>query len=343
MPDSTAIEKRKHDHLQINLRENVQSGQTNGLERYRLIHEALPELALEDIDLRIAFLGKEIRTPLLISSMTGGADEALRINRSLAEAAQRHGLAMGLGSQRAGLEDKKLQATYQVRDIAPDIYLFANLGAVQLNYGMGADDCRRVVETVQADALFLHLNVLQEAVQPEGNTDFRDLLKKIEQVCRDSEVPVLVKEVGWGISAATARRLADAGVAGIDVAGAGGTSWSEVERHRMKDAGDRATAAVFSSWGIPTADCLTAISLDLPDLPVIASGGLVNGFDAAKCLALGAHMAGMAGPFLRAAAQGESNLDQFVTVILNQLRISMLATGSRTIADLRSGKITRNG
>lgn len=341
MPDSSLIEKRKSDHISINLERDVQSAVKAGFEHYRLLHNALPELSLQEVNPGTRLFGKELRLPLLISSMTGGTPEATEINRMLARAAQGHGLAMGLGSQRAALEIEELVATFQVRALAPDIALFANLGAVQLNYGLDEDDCQRVVDMAEADALFLHLNALQEAVQPEGETDFRGLLRKIERICRRLSVPVVAKEVGWGISAPVARQLADAGVLGIDVAGAGGTSWSEVEKHRLPDDATRAVAEAFRGWGIPTADALVAVRAVLPDGLVIASGGISDGITSAIALALGADMAGMAGPFLRAAAQGEAVLDEWVGILSAQIRIAMFATGSRNLAELRDGKVSR--
>src|SRR5690606_6813063 len=197
---------------------------TTGLEKYFFLHEALPEIDLAEVDTSTAVWGKTLKTPLLISSMTGGTAEARTINRHLAAGAQAAGIAMGLGSMRAVVEDRSLADTYQVRDVAPDILLFANLGAVQLNYGYGLDECQLLVDLIEADALILHFNALQEAVQPEGDGNFAGLLPKIEQICRQLPVPVIAKEVGWGFAGKTARQLADAGVAAIDVAGAGGTS-----------------------------------------------------------------------------------------------------------------------
>jgi isopentenyl-diphosphate delta-isomerase len=227
------LEQRKSDHIRINVEEDVSFKQlTNGLDDYFFMHQALPEMDFAAIDTRIQIFGKELDSPLLISSMTGGADKAHKINLTLAAAAQETGIAMGLGSARAGIEEPDLAYTYQVRSVAPDILLFANLGAVQFNYGYGLSECQRAVEISQADALILHFNALQEAVQPEGDGDFAGLLHKVELVCRELHVPVIAKEVGWGFAEETARLLASAGVAAIDVAGAGGTSWSQVEMHR---------------------------------------------------------------------------------------------------------------
>src|SRR5215212_4847351 len=233
----SATQRRKGEHIRINLEEDVQSkGVSSGLERYRLVHMALPELDLNEVDTGTTFLGHSLRAPILVSCMTGGVERGREINQRLARAAQAHGCAMGVGSQRAAIEDPALAPLFRVRDVAPDILLLANLGAAQLNYGYGVDHCRRAVAMIDAGALALHLNPLQEALQPEGNVNFSGLLTKIEQVCRALEVPVIVKEVGWGVSARVARQLAEAGVAAIDVAGAGGTSWSEVEHHRAPTA-----------------------------------------------------------------------------------------------------------
>ncbi|NPV67209.1 MAG: type 2 isopentenyl-diphosphate Delta-isomerase [Anaerolineae bacterium] len=334
--DSRLTSSRKADHIRINLEENVQFPRlTTGLERYRFLHQAVPELNLTEIDLHTEFLGKRLAAPILISSMTGGTEEAHRINRNLALAAQQMGIAMGLGSQRAAIENPSLAWTFQVRDVAPDILLFANLGAVQLNYGYGVEHCQRAVDMVGADALILHLNVLQEAVQPEGDGNFAGLLDRIEQVCRVLPVPVIAKEVGWGLSEEAARRLIDAGVHILDVAGSGGTSWSEVEYHRAPNAFYAQVAACFADWGIPTADSLIYVRGVAPAIPLIASGGLRDGVDIAKCLALGADLAGLAGPFLKVAAQSVEAVLELIELLERQLRIAMLCAGAGDIASLK--------
>jgi len=327
--------KRKADHIRISLEEDVTFGTTTpGFERYRLTHCALPEFDLQAVDTRVQLFGHALAAPLLISSMTGGTDEAGSLNRRLAQAAQETGIGMGLGSIRAALEDPALLPTYQVREIAPDILLLANLGAVQLNYGYTADHCRRAVEATEANGLILHLNPLQEALQPEGQTDFSNLLSKIEVVCRRLEVPVVIKEVGWGLSAAVARCLADAGVAGLDVAGAGGTSWSQVEMHRATSDLQREVAPVFRDWGIPTAQAVQQLRAQLPNLPVIASGGIRTGVEVAKAIALGATACGIAQPLLVAANESIAAVTHAISVILRQLRIAMFATGAKDIAAL---------
>jgi isopentenyl-diphosphate delta-isomerase len=340
MAKVTQVSRRKADHIRINLEKDVRSGLTTGLERLTFEHNAVPELDLEHIDTSLTFLGRKLKAPILISSMTGGTQAAGRINRALAEAAQVGGVAMGLGSQRAALEDPKVEGTFQVRPFAPDILLLANVGAVQLNYGYGPDTCQRAVEMIQADALVLHFNALQEALQPEGDVRFSGLLKRIEAVCRRLTVPVVAKEVGWGISGEAAVRLARAGVRVIDVAGAGGTSWSQVEMYRTQDENAASLAASFIDWGIPTAECLRQVRARLPRIPLIASGGLRDGIDIAKCLALGADLGGMAGPFLKAAAVSTGAVAERIELAARQIRTVMFATGCRDLRALRQIPLT---
>lgn len=342
MKKVTQIGSRKADHIRINLEEEVLSALSNGLEKYRFIHEALPEIDLKDVRTDLELFGRELRAPFLISSMTGGTEQASLINRRLAAAAQEFGIAMGVGSQRAALEHPELASTFQVRRYAPDVLLFANIGAVQLNYGYSVDDCRRAVEMIEADGLILHLNPLQEALQPEGDTRFGGLLNKIEAVCRALEVPVVVKEVGWGISERTARLLAEAGVAAIDVAGAGGTSWSQVEMYRAPTPLARELAAAFVNWGIPTAESIRYVREAAPQVLVFASGGIRDGIDAAKSIALGATLVGVARRFLKAAAESESAVFETAWLIIQQLRIAMFAVGAADLQALRHTKMVKD-
>ncbi len=344
MPDSGQTEGRKIDHIRIVLGEDVAAkGVSTGFGAYRLPHAALPELDLAEVDTRTTFLGKPISAPLLISSMTGGASVAERINLALAEAAEHLGLPMGVGSQRAAVVDPRLAPTYQVRRVAPRIPLLANLGAVQLNYGFGVDQCRRAVEMIEADALILHLNPLQEAVQPEGNTNFKGLLGKIEHLCRTLEVPVVVKEVGNGIGARDAQRLYACGVRIIDVAGAGGTSWSEVERYRQPDEQGRRVAGAFADWGLPTTECIRAVRAALPEVTIIGSGGVRSGVDVAKAIALGADLAGTAKPALASAIdeRGAEAVVEGLTAFIRELRVAMFCSGCATLADLRKLELAR--
>jgi isopentenyl-diphosphate delta-isomerase len=328
-------ERRKEEHIDINLEQNVQFPRvTTGLERYAFMHQALPEINLDEVDSSLNLFGKTLQTPIFISSMTGGTEKAQMINRHLAMAAQERGMAMGLGSQRAAIEDESLAITYDIRAIAPDILLFANVGAVQLNYGYGVDQCRRAVDMVEADALILHLNALQEAVQPEGDFNFAGLLDKMESVVDNVGVPVIAKEVGWGISPKVAKQLADIGVAAIDVAGAGGTSWSEVEYHRAPTAFHARVARSFADWGIPTADSIQYVKEAAPETLIFASGGLRDGIDVAKCIALGATIGGMAGPFLKAAVESVEAVLEFEREATTQLRIAMFCAGVADIEKL---------
>ncbi|HSR24306.1 MAG TPA: type 2 isopentenyl-diphosphate Delta-isomerase [Candidatus Eisenbacteria bacterium] len=336
---------RKADHIRINLQADVDAkGVDSGFEEYRFLHQALPELDLDAVDTSIEVLGRRLVAPLLISSMTGGTPEARAINRTLAEVAQARGLAMGLGSGRVLLEHPEVLDTFDVRQLAPGVLLLANLGAVQLSRGVTVDDCRRLVGRLGADALALHLNPLQEALQPEGDAVFGGLLRQIEALCRRLEVPVVVKEVGWGIAPDTVRRLLGAGVAAIDVAGAGGTSWSEVERHRIEDPVRSRVAAAFSGWGLPTAEALRLARRAAPDRPVFASGGVRTGLDVAKAVALGADLVGIAGPFLRAASEGERAADDLAVELAEVLRVAMFCVGAATTRELqRTPRLLRRG
>lgn len=341
MPEVTeqppTTESRKVDHVKINLEQDVQfPNLTTGLEKYRFLHRAVPEVDLADIDTRITLFDKTLDSPLLISSMTGGAKLAHELNRRLAQAAQKYNIAMGVGSQRAAIEDDDLAYTFQIRDYAPDIMLFANVGAVQLNYGYGVDEMQRAVDMLEATALILHFNVLQEAVQPEGDTNFAGLLGKIEAICKASSVPVIAKEVGWGFAPSDVKNLVNAGVSAIDVAGAGGTSWSEVEYHRAPNAYHARVARAFADWGIPTADAIQYAKDVSPETPIIASGGLRDGIDVAKCIALGALVGGMAGPFLKTANESQDAVEQFIEETNAQIKIAMLCSGATNITDLQN-------
>lgn len=341
MPKVTQTSDRKADHIRINLEEDVRSSLSAGFERFHFIHHAIPELDLEEVDLKTELFGRRLNAPILISSMTGGTDQAGQINRILAEAAQETRIAMGLGSQRAAIENPELQSTFQVRKYGPDILLFANLGAVQLNYGYGVEECQRSVEMIDADALILHLNPLQEAVQPEGDGNFSGLLAKIEMVCKRLSVPVIAKEVGWGISERAARLLAEAGVSAIDVAGAGGTSWSQVEMHRASDPYQARLAASFIDWGIPTTQSLKNVRTAAPGMITIASGGVRDGLDIAKCIALGASLGGLASPFLKAADDSLEATISTIQLIQKQIQVAMFASGAADIASLKATPLVK--
>ena len=323
------------------MEEDVRSSLSTGLERYRFDHQALPDLNLNEVDLSLNIYDRQLKAPILISSMTGGTPEAANLNRTLASAAQEARVAMGLGSQRAALEQPELTYTFKVRKYAPDIFLLANIGAVQLNYGYGIEHCYRAVEMVEADALILHFNALQEAIQPEGDTNFSGLLNKIEKICQGLTVPVVAKEVGWGFSEKAARQLADAGIAAIDVAGAGGTSWSQVEMYRATSENKARLAAAFIDWGIPTSDSILNIRRAAPNIRIFASGGIRTGVDIAKSLALGATLGGMASPFLKAASKSRLDTIKMIEEIKREIQISMFAAGVSNLAELSKTKLIK--
>jgi isopentenyl-diphosphate delta-isomerase len=330
------LASRKADHLRICLEESVRPrNPTNGLERYRFVHQALPDVNLDEIDLSTEFWGRQLRAPILVASMTGGTTSAGAINRRRAEAAERVGVALGIGSQRTALEEPQWADTYRVRDVAPNILLLANLGAVQLNRSYTVEHCQRAVDMIQADGLILHLNPVQEALQPGGDTCFRDLLGKIHDVCRTLTVPVIVKEVGYGLSAEVARQLVAAGVSALDVAGAGGTSWSEVERYRAPDARHDQVAAQFADWGIPTATSLRVVREAVPGVPLIASGGIETGIDVAKCVALGADLAAIAWPLLRPALLSTEAAIEVLEVIVRTCQVAMFCIGAPDVSSLK--------
>ncbi len=337
-----SIDQRKADHIRINLEEDVHFPTlTTGLETYRFTHQALPELDLQEIDTSVQIFGKRLALPLLVSSMTGGTEEAAQINRNLAIAAEAEQVAIGVGSQRAGIESAATAASFQVREVAPTTLLLANLGAVQLNYGYGVAECQRAIDMIGADALILHVNPLQEAVQPEGDTNWKGLMGKIERVCTALEQPVIVKEVGWGLSQRVARQLIEAGVAALDVAGAGGTSWSQVEMHRAPTARLRRLAGAFADWGIPTAESLSTVAqlrtqMQQPALRLFASGGIRNGQEIAKCVGLGADLVGLASPFLRCAVDSAEAVVEEMSILGAELQITMFCSGAPTLAALRT-------
>jgi isopentenyl-diphosphate Delta-isomerase len=329
------IEQRKKDHLDIILSGQAQHAEAAGFDALSFTHDALPDVDLASIDLSTRFLGKALRLPYLASSMTGGPSAGGVINRNIAEAAQAMGFAMGVGSQRIALGGGAGHGLgLDIRKVAPDIALYANLGAVQLVHGMSVDDARRAVDSIGADALILHLNPLQEALQAGGDVNWRGVAKAMEQVCRVLPCPVIAKEVGAGISVAVARRLRDMGIAAIDVAGTGGSSWAAVEGLRHPAPQGQALGEVFRGWGLPTVDCLRAIHADMPAMPLIASGGIRHGLDGAKAIALGAGLVGQAGALLRAATQGPDMVVAHVEGFAAALRVACFCTGEAGVAGL---------
>ncbi len=330
---------RKSEHLEICLRRDVEAIlKSTGFEDVELIHDALPEVDFDEISLKTTFLGKKLQAPVMILPMTGGHPRGGRLNLLMASIAQEFGLAFGVGSQRAGLENPRLMSTYKVRKVAPDVFLLGNLGIPQLLGKKGPQLARYAVESIDADALSIHLNPLQEVVQPEGQPTFRGGLRAISKVCNTLDVPVIVKETGAGINRRVAKKLVSAGAAAIDVSGAGGTSWAGVELHRA----GRGLGATFWDWGIPTAVAVIEVAESV-SVPVIASGGVRSGLDAAKALALGADLVGLALPVLKAAAKGEKSLRQFLTSFLLELKAAMFLCGCKNLKELCNTEVVITG
>jgi len=335
---------RKDSHLALCLTEKVEfiSAGGNGFGELRFEHDALPEIDKAEVSTEIELLGKRLAAPLVVGAMTGGTPRAGELNRRLALAAEACGVGFALGSQRKMLGDPSTRSSYAVREAAPRLpLLLGNVGAVQLNYGVGVPELRRLIDGVGCDAFFFHLNPLQEAIQPEGDTRFSGLVSKLRAVVPELGVPVLLKEVGAGISRATALKIREIPVAGVEVAGTGGTSWSKIESLRTTDPVQRTTGELFARWGIPTTESIAICRSILPDRVVIASGGIRDGIDVAKAIALGADAAAMALPFLRAAEQSIESAVLAVRRVVEELRTAMFLTGCRRVSELAQRTLVR--
>lgn len=326
---------RKKDHIRICVNDEVESGLT-GLENYYFKHKALPEIDFDKIDTSVIFLGKKLKAPILISSLTGGTKEAFLINKNLAKAAERCGVAMALGSGRVAISKPETAFSFRVRRYAKDIILLVNLGAVQLNYGFGLKECKKAMEMVEADGLIFHVNPIQEAIQPEGDHDFSGLLDKIGKIAKDLGKPVIVKEVGFGISGLTARQLYKRGIKIVDVAGWGGTNWALIESKRRKE--KEHLGEVFSDWGISTVEAIKECR-QIEGLTVIGSGGVRNGVEIAKCLALGADVVGIGLPFLKPALESSLAVEKKIEELVMELKIAMFGAGVKNIKELREVRL----
>ncbi|MDW8048788.1 MAG: type 2 isopentenyl-diphosphate Delta-isomerase [Nitrososphaerota archaeon] len=341
------IVERKEEHIDICLREDVEARRVSaGFDDVFLVHRAAPEINLSDIDLSTVFLAHKFSAPIFVEAITGGTENAAKINAAIAEAVEDLNIGMGVGSQRAALEKSELESTYRIaREKAPTAFLAANIGASQICMEGGARLAERAVEMIDADALVIHLNPLQESIQPEGEVNYSGILGKIDEISRALDVPVIVKETGAGISAEDARRLKGAGVSAIDVAGAGGTSWAAVEYYRAKKRQNHLREELGISlwdWGIPTVVSLVEVSQSV-DLPLIASGGIRSGLDAAKSLAIGASLAGFALPILEAASKGSENVKRKIALVIHELRTVMFLSGASDLEKLRSVPIVITG
>ena len=347
MPDSSdsisdidILQQRKKEGIRIPLNNDVQARESsNYLEYVKLIHNALPELDYDGIDTSCTFLNHKLGAPIMIDSMTGGTPDATKINSRLGQLAEKYGLAMGLGSQRAGLRSAALAETYSVaRQAAPNAFLIANIGGAQLSKGLSIDEINNIIEMIKADALAIHLNPLQELVQPEGEPKYKGVLTRIKEIVKVLDIPVIVKEVGAGISNEVAKSLKNVGVAAVNVAGHGGTSWAGVEKLRAEIAQNAVKTRIgelFWDWGIPTALCLIEVRSAVK-IPIIASGGIRNGLEIAKCVVLGANVCAMAYPFLKKADESFDNLLLFTETLVAELKSTMFLVGAQTIHELKA-------
>jgi isopentenyl-diphosphate delta-isomerase len=338
----TETEKRKAEHIKILLEQKAQARKaTTGFEDIQLVHRALPEVDRQKISLSASFLGKKLSAPLIVGAMTGGTEEATKINASIAEAVEKLHLGMGVGSQRAAIEDRQLEKTYSIaRKKAPTAFLIANIGGVQLVHGCGLKEVKKAVEMIDADAVALHLNAVQEAVQPEGQTNFKGVLAKISEIAGELDMPVIVKETGCGISAEDAKALEAAGVKAIDIGGVGGTSFAAVEYYRSTSPNNM--GEVFWDWGIPTAVSLIETTQTVK-IPVIASGGVRSGLDIAKSLALNANLASISQPVLEAAVKGAKKTQELLSCLIDELRNVMFLVGAENLEALAKVPVVVTG
>ncbi len=334
--DISNTEQRKLDHIKICLEEDVEFNKSNKFEEFSLDHNSAPEVDFNDISMNTSFLGNELDYPLYITGITGGTDRAERINKNLAEAAQNLGIGMGVGSQRAMIEDSELAYTYDVRDVASDIFLVGNLGLPQIIDGFGEEEVIRSVESINADALAIHLNPLQEVIQPNGDTDFKNGLSALKEL-EDLDFPIIAKETGSGISYEVGSELKENGVDAINVAGAGGTSWSAVEYYRASYEKKR-LAEKFWDWGIPTA--YSVIECSRVGLPLISSGGIRSGLEVAKSIAMGAELGGLALPLLEPALEGPEEVETELNEIISELKVAMFLVGAENIEELKKVPVT---
>jgi len=340
---ATETRKRKADHIRISLNQNVQARRvTTGFEDIHFVHKALPEINKQKIDLSTTIFNHKFAAPLIVGAITGGTPEATKINATIAEAVEEIGLGMGVGSQRAAIEDKKLEKTFSIaRKKAPTAFLIANIGGVQLAHGYGLKEAKKAIEMIEADAIAIHLNPLQEAVQLEGQANFERVLEKIGTIAREVDVPVIAKETGAGIAAEEAKKLEAAGVKGLDVSGVGGTSFAAVEYYRTKRKANifqRRLGDVFWDWGIPTAISIVEVSQTV-NIPIIASGGIRDGVEMAKALALGASLTSLSQPVLQVAIKGVKETKDVLSLLIEELKTSMFLVGADSVQTLQETPI----
>lgn len=334
--------KRKDDHISLALSKDIKTSSESGFDNYLFEHNALPEINFSEIDISTKFLGRKLSMPLIISSITGGGKLSEKINRSLAGLANDFNIGFSVGSQRCAIENTSIMKSFQdLRNYAPNIPILANLGASQLNYGYKVEECKQAVDMIDADALTLHLNPLHEVFQLNGTSNFSDLLSKIEKVCAKVGVPVIIKEVGYGISASVARKLINVGVSIIDVAGTGSISWTKIEKYRSNDIVIQNASKSFENWGIPTAQCIESISENIGTAIIIASGGVNTGIKIAKSIALGASICGNASDFLKHVVESRTSCENYIETLKFELKTSMFCTGCKNLQELKKAKIIK--
>ena len=336
-----SFSSKKDRHINFALSECAKCTADAGFDDYRFEHNALPEIDFSEIDTSTEFLERKLNLPLVISSITGGSGKSEKINRLLAEIANDFGIGFAVGSQACALRDPSLENSFKIRKYAPNALILSNLGAADLNYGFSLDECKKAVEMIEADGLFLHLNPLHEVFQANGTTNFSGLLKKIENICSKLGASVIVKEVGYGISSAVAQKLINAGVFAIEVAGAGSISWSGIEQEASENIVTKTTAKIFQDWGNPTAECVKAIAQDVKNAKIIASGGVDDGLKMAKAMALGADLCGNAGAFLQHIVISQTDCENFVKSLAFELKTAMFCTGCKDINELKAAKLVR--
>ena len=334
----SGIERRKLHHIRVSLDKNVETDITTGFEDIRLIHRALPEIDLDEVSSEVTFFGKKLQAPLIISAITGGTEEAFKINEVLAEVAEDKQIGLGVGSQRIAISQPETIPTFNiVREKAPTTFIMGNLGCPQLSLGWGVTEAKKCIEMIEADALAVHMNPLQEAVQVDGDTNYSGIYKKISELSQQIETPLIMKETGAGIAWEDAVMMEKSGVSGIEISGVGGTSWSAVEYHIAKEVGEKNMEYLGNAlwnWGIPTAISVVEVS-NKTDLSIIASGGIRTGVEIVKSISLGADLGGMARPFLEKAVQGKEALAEFIDNIIKEIQVTMFLVGAKNIGDLK--------
>lgn len=335
----SGIEERKLRHIDVSLEKNVNTDISSGFQDIRLIHKAIPEIDLDEVNSEITFFGKKLSAPLIISAITGGTDKAKKINEVLAKVAESKRIGIGVGSQRIAIEQPKTIPTFKiVRDNAPTTFVMGNLGCPQLSLGWGVPEAEKCIQMIEADALALHMNPLQEAVQVDGDTNYSGIYKKILELNSCVKTPLIMKETGAGVAWEDAIKMEKAGVSGLEISGVGGTSWSAVEYYIAKEVRKKEMeylGEALWNWGIPTAISVVETS-QKTDLSIIASGGIRTGIEIVKSIALGAHTAGVARPFLKKAVEGKDALEDHIDNIIREIRIGMFLVGARNISELQS-------